>query len=131
MERPAAQSIDSTVEKEEKTASSRGGERKPDPAVLQALVDRIESEMRSMGLWDPEPLPTQKYDFREAFAMDTMTFAQWLQFVFLPRARAAIASGTLPDRSEVGAQAVREFDGLTDAGELVRLLSLFDRQFHP
>lgn len=101
----------------------------PDPATIAALTDGIEAELRKCGLWQAKPLPEEKLDFREAFAMDTMTFAQWLQFVFVPRVREAISTGEFPDRSDVGAQAVREFDGAPDAGELVRLLSLFDLQF--
>jgi len=61
--------------------------------------------------------------------MDTMTFTQWLQFVFLPRVREAAASGEFPNSSSVGAQAVREFDGEPDADHLVTLLSEFDALF--
>ena len=92
-------------------------------------AEKIEVEMRRVGLWQDTPLDPRLYDFEQAFAMDTMAFSQWLQFVFLPRVREAIASNEFPSESSVGAQAVREFDGAPEAGRLVTLLSEFDDQF--
>ncbi|HEV3317718.1 MAG TPA: YqcC family protein [Candidatus Angelobacter sp.] len=92
-------------------------------------ADQIEAEMRSIGLWQNEPLRPEQLDFTQAFAIDTMTFAQWLQFIFLVRVREAVASNEFPSSSSVGAQAVREFDGHPDAGRLLSLLSEFDALF--
>ena len=103
------------------------------PKPLQQTVvhyaDQIESEMRSSGFWQNEPLRPEQLDFEQAFAMDTMSYAQWLQFIFLPRVREAVAANQFPSGSSVGAQAVREFDGAPDADRLVTLLSEFDALF--
>ena len=85
-------------------------------------ADEIEGEMRSQGLWQDQPLRAAQLNFKQAFGMDTMTFTQWLQFVFLPRVREAVAANQFPRSSSVGAQAVREFDGNPDADRLVTLL---------
>jgi len=85
--------------------------------------------MRKIGFWQSKPLRPEQLDFTQAFAMDTMSYAQWLQFIFLPRVREAAASNQFPSGSSVGAQAVREFDGDPDAGRLVTLLSEFDALF--
>jgi uncharacterized protein YqcC (DUF446 family) len=102
-------------------------------ANLQAEViryaDRIEAEMRRIGYWQNEPLRPEQLKFTQAFAMDTMAFTQWLQFVFLPRVREAAASNQFPSSSSVGTQAVREFDGDPNADTLVTLLSEFDGLF--
>jgi len=92
-------------------------------------IDRIEAEMRQVGFWREQPLRPEQLEFKKAFAMDTMTFAQWLQFVFVPRVREAIAANSFPSSSSVGAQAVREFDGDLEAARLVELLSEFDALF--
>src|SRR5579859_1242260 len=92
-------------------------------------ADQIEAEMRSIGLWQDKPLEPKQLRFKEAFAMDTMTFAQWLQFIFLVRVREAVASNEFPSSSSVGTQAVREFDGDPDADRLITLLSEFDALF--
>lgn len=80
-------------------------------------------------MWQDQPLRPEQLNFTQAFAMDTMTFTQWLQFVFLPRVREAVAANQFPDSSSVGTQAVREFDGQPNADRLTTLLSEFDALF--
>ena len=102
----------------------------PDPSVVTAKLAEIEQEMKRIGFWQDQPLRPEQYEFRQAFAMDTMAFSQWLQFIFIPRVREIIATGgQFPTKSQVGAQAVREFDTWPDAGNLVSLLSEFDALF--
>jgi uncharacterized protein YqcC (DUF446 family) len=92
-------------------------------------ADRIEAEIRRIGFWQDEPLRPEQMEFTQAFAMDTMTYAQWLQFIFLPRVREAAAANQFPSSSSVGTQAVREFDGSPEAGDLITLLAEFDALF--
>lgn len=96
-------------------------------ASLARQLDEIEAEMRRIGYWQDAPIEPERMQFRQAFGIDTMAFGQWLQFVFLPNARATLAPGrTPPERSMVAAQAVREFDGCDEAQGLCSLLSAFD-----
>jgi uncharacterized protein YqcC (DUF446 family) len=102
----------------------------PDYRVVEAKVDDIEREMKRVGLWQDKPLSPEQYNFSSPFAMDTMSYDQWLQFVFIPRVREIIRTeGKFPASSSVGAQAVREFDTYPDAQRLISLLSEFDRLF--
>ena len=99
----------------------------PDSGLVRERIDEIEAEMKRAGLWSNAPLPAEAYNFRQAFGMDTMAFSQWLQYIFVPRVNAIIeAGGPFPSRSQVGAQATREFDGDNDASHLVTLLCQFD-----
>ncbi len=92
-----------------------------------SLLDKIESELKAIGYWQSSPLPQEKFDNMGAFGMNTMAFSQWLQFVFLPQARKAVSGEReFPSHSHVAAQAVREFDGDTNAADLVSLLCEFD-----
>lgn len=93
---------------------------------VSGQVAKIEAELKAAGLWQEEPLRPEQYEFSQAFAMDTMSFAQWLQFVFLQRVREAIAENAFPSRSMVAAQAVRKFDTVPNAGEVVSALAEFD-----
>lgn len=96
-------------------------------AALARRLDAIEAELRRLDWWQAQPLPPEAWRFTRAFAADTMAFPQWLQFVFVPNAREAVAGQrTLPQRSMVAAQAVREFDGQDEADHLCSLLSGFD-----
>jgi uncharacterized protein YqcC (DUF446 family) len=95
--------------------------------VAQQKLERIEAELIALGWWRDEPLPHEMMEFRAPFAMDTMPFAYWLQFVFIPSVRAIIARrGSFPQSSHVGAQAVREFDGVDKANNLIARLIDFD-----
>lgn len=98
--------------------------------LAEQKISEIEEEMKRTGYWSSEPLPEEAYDFREAFAMDTMAFSQWLQFILIPRVRSIIEQkGDFPTDSMVGVQAAREFDGDANAAHLVSLLSEFDALF--
>jgi uncharacterized protein YqcC (DUF446 family) len=100
----------------------------PDRETVKARIDELEAEMKKIGWWREGPPPPEAFDFHKAFAMDTMAFSQWLQFIFVPRVNQIIESGEqFPTHSSVGAQAVREFDGEPDADRLCTLLSQFDR----
>ena len=75
--------------------------------------------------------PPEAFNFQRAFAMDTMAYSQWLQFVFIPRVRSLLENGgPWPSSSHAGAQAVREFDGVSEAVDLTTLLSQFDALFN-
>jgi uncharacterized protein YqcC (DUF446 family) len=99
----------------------------PDYETARRKIEAIEAEMKRQGMWSAEPPPPQAFNFQAAFAMDTMPFVHWLQFVFIPRVREIVAAeSSFPPSSQVGAQAVREFDGINEASELISLLSDFD-----
>jgi len=100
------------------------------PQAVTAAIDRVEAELKRMGWWRNEPLPPEMYQFTQAFAMDTMPFSCWLQFILIPRVRGIIeARGEFPSTSMVAAQAVREFDGVPEADNLLSALSDFDALF--
>lgn len=102
----------------------------PDYQTVENKLNEIEAEIKRIGYWRDEPLPPEAYEFTQAFAMDTMPYAHWLEFIFIPRVREIIAEkGSFPSRSMVGAQAIREFDGDYDAAQLVTLLNEFDDLF--
>ena len=95
------------------------------------IIDMIEEEMKDIDYWHAEPLPDEAFHFQQAFAMDTMTFPQWLQFILIPRVQEALAKPDgFPKQSMVGIQAIREFDGNEKATRLVQLLNDFDRLFN-
>jgi uncharacterized protein YqcC (DUF446 family) len=52
--------------------------------AAEILID-IEKELRELQLWDAEMISEEALLSEQPFAVDTMTFPQWLQFIFLPR----------------------------------------------
>ena len=98
--------------------------------VVATHLDAIEAEMKRAGVWQSEPLAPEKMAFQQAFGMDTMAFTEWLQFVFLPRARSLLPThGPWPTSSMVAVQATREFDGWGEGGPLLDRLRAFDALF--
>src|SRR6188768_581736 len=53
-------------------------------AASEILMD-IEKELRELQLWDDEMISEEALASEQPFAVDTMAFPQWLQFIFLPR----------------------------------------------
>lgn len=101
----------------------------PDTQQVLLKLEQVEAEMRHIHLWQENPLEAEQYDFRTAFAGDTMSFPQWLQFIFIPNVKRAAESGSFPASSQVSARAVREFDGMEETSRLIGLLSEFDALF--
>lgn len=98
---------------------------------VERIIDKIEDEMKRIGYWSAEPPPDSAYQAQQAFAMDRMTFAQWLQFILIPRVHTLLdEKGAFPAQSMVGTQAIREFDGDEGASKLVQLLNEFDLLFN-
>ncbi len=96
-------------------------------------LGRIEAEMQRLGLWDV-PVPNEAaIAAGGAFGTATMSFAQWLRWVFVPRVHDLLESGeALPHESHVAAQAAREWGHSplsVDTGRLETLLSEFDALF--
>ncbi len=95
---------------------------------VKRIIEEIETEMKQTGYWSDEPLPENACQFRQAFAMDTMPFSQWVQFIFIPRVRSIIVEkSSFPKNSMVGTQALREFGGDEAGSKLVSLLIEFDK----
>ncbi len=53
-------------------------------AVAEVLMD-VEQQLRQLQLWEFEMISEEALASTEPFAIDTMNFPQWLQFIFLPR----------------------------------------------
>ena len=96
---------------------------------IESLLIDIEAELRRLRQWQAEPLAPEALASTEPFCIDTMTFVQWLQFVFVPRMRAlAAARQPLPGRSEIRPLAEEYFkSSQLDVAELVRAIDRLDR----
>lgn len=52
---------------------------------LTSLLESLEAELRVLDRWDPEPPGEAALRSTEPFAVDTLRFDQWLQWILLPR----------------------------------------------
>ncbi|HEY8940566.1 MAG TPA: YqcC family protein [Cellvibrio sp.] len=81
--------------------------------IAETLID-IEKELRELRLWQSEILPDEALMSEQPFALDTMTFPQWLQFIFLPRLYFMLDQQMpLPGNCGIAPMAEQYFSGLT------------------
>src|ERR1700722_2725274 len=98
---------------------------------LSQKLDQVEAEMKRIGYWQENPpdLPAKFASGEMRSYLDAPSFELWLQTIFLPNARHAVRTDTLPADSQVGLMAMRQYDyhsSIPEAHGLMRLLSEFD-----
>lgn len=98
-------------------------------AQLADLLLRLEAEMRRLSLWEDERPSAEALASTEPFCIDTLTFPQWLQFIFLERMQVIVeAGGPLPRNSEIQPLAVEYFkEAPGSSGDIIKLVWEFDR----
>lgn len=80
-------------------------------AIAETLID-IEAELRGIGHWDRNAPPEQALRSEQPFAVDTLQFYQWLQFIFIPRIRFLIEQQqTLPGACNIAPMAEEAYRG--------------------
>lgn len=81
-------------------------------AVAALLMD-IEKELRQLQLWDNETPSPEALASSQPFAIDTLNFPQWLQFIFIPKLYFLIEhQAALPSTSGVAPMAEQYFQVL-------------------
>jgi uncharacterized protein YqcC (DUF446 family) len=99
--------------------------------IASLLID-IEAELRRLRLWEAEPPTPEALASTEPFCVDTLSFPQWLQFIFLPRMHALMATEQLPPgRCEITPLAEQYFgNSKLDVLALLRALDALDRRIN-
>ncbi|KDN97266.2 MULTISPECIES: YqcC family protein [Pseudomonas] len=106
-----------------------------DPRILD-IADHlllIEHELRLQGWWSDEPPSAQALASTVPFAVDSMNFDQWLQWIFLPKMKVILEKGLpLPNASGILVMAETVYvDRPEQSRELRRLLAEFDQLISP
>ena len=79
------------------------------------LLAQIATELQAIGLWSGQAPTAQALASTAPFCYDTMPFAQWLQFVFLPRMQALLDAGlALPTQISLCPMAEEAFKHLNN-----------------
>ena len=100
------------------------------PQIADQLL-LIERELRVQGWWSEVSPSAQALASVEPFAVDTLDFEQWLQWIFLPRMKAILEQDlALPNASGIQEMAEMVFAARNVQGkdrQLQVLLKKFDR----
>lgn len=96
-------------------------------ALAEILMD-IEKELRELRLWDAVSPSAEALASTEPFAVDTLDFPQWLQFIFIPRLYFLIeARAALPSNCGVAPMAEQYFQPLNlHSAPLINILHQVD-----
>jgi uncharacterized protein YqcC (DUF446 family) len=102
-----------------------------DPRLL-ALADQlllIERELRRLGWWAGVAPEAERLASVEPFCVDTLSFEEWLQWMFLPRMKLIIEQAApLPAACAIQPMAEVVWTGEGErVAVLLRLLGEFDR----
>lgn len=52
---------------------------------LRTLLSSLEDELQQLGWWQQQEPSIEALQSQQPFCVDTLEFAQWLQWVFVPR----------------------------------------------
>jgi len=73
--------------------------------IAAQLID-LEAGLRQLDLWSDEPPTAEALQSEQPFAMDSLEFEEWLQFIFLPTIYQVLDSGkALPERCAIAPMA--------------------------
>lgn len=93
--------------------------------ALQALAQ----DLKDLELWQEQAPPPEHLASQQPFCIDTLTFSQWLQFVFLNRMQALVdGQQPLPAQCGIAPMAEEYFKPMAlDASVLIQRLETIDR----
>lgn len=93
----------------------------------------IERELRVQGWWSDEAPSAEALASSVPFAVDSMSFDQWLQWIFLPRMKEILEKGlALPSASGILVMAETVYvDRPEESRQLRKLLDEFDQLISP
>ncbi len=95
---------------------------------LGEYLSALEREMRAQARWEQQAPSRDALQSRQPFAVDTLSFDQWLQWIFVPKLSQMLSQQLpLPVNCAVSPMA-EEVYGEADAGgqRLIRILAEID-----
>ena len=83
--------------------------------IIEQKLNALEEALHQLGWWQDVAPPAQDLASTLPFGVDTLSLAQWLQFILLARLRAMLAAGLpLPRDISVYPMAQQSFAGLAE-----------------
>lgn len=93
--------------------------------------DLIEKALKDADLWSVQTPSQEAMESTMPFAVDTMPFENWLQFIFLPKMRDAVGMRQLPPGpAQILPIAEEAFKELSGVKPLLDALRKFDEISH-
>lgn len=91
---------------------------------------KVEAELKRLSLWQESSLTPEKFNNMGQFGINTMTFLQWIQFVWIHGIyEIAEKTGDFPSESNVASQALNILSS-EELKPLVKLIAQLDDQIN-
>lgn len=99
-------------------------------STINGALESLETIMRRDGLWHHKPPSIEAMNSTMPFAVDTMEFTDWLQFIFIPRMRLIIQQDEqLPSVCDIAPAAEVALMGRSGITDLILQLQRIDKIF--
>lgn len=96
--------------------------------ALESLLVKLEYELKDKLLWQIEPPSETALSSGAPFCCDTLSFEQWLQFVYLVKFKEIInVQGKLPSNINVTPMAKEAFKAMKSKVKLLKVISDIDQ----
>ena len=96
---------------------------------IKRLLEQLENNLKISELWSTEEISEEKFSSKLPFCADTMSYPEWLQFVFIKKMQMLVEEdGALPSASGLFPMAQVYFGrAIFRYRELAGILLKFDR----
>ena len=96
---------------------------------ISALLLELETSLKERGLWSGMPPSAEAMSSQLPFCVDTMSFHEWLQWIYIQRMRALIDHGSaLPVGSSIHPYAEEALKQMgTQAASLLEIIARLDK----
>jgi uncharacterized protein YqcC (DUF446 family) len=97
---------------------------------VEILIAKLEQSLREAILWSSCSPSAEALKSKLPFAIDVMTFEQWLQFIFIPKMSEIIShKSSLPDNLQLLPMAEEGFGVANSHSELIEVIRQIDLAF--
>ncbi|MBR9726780.1 YqcC family protein [Shewanella intestini] len=94
---------------------------------LKNQLVELEKQLKLLQLWSAQAISAQALASTAPFACDTMTFEQWLQFIFIPKMQQLMAAKMpLPTNMAIAPMAEHVWQSMPERHSIIELLRVLD-----
>ena len=97
---------------------------------VEILIIKLEQSLREAMLWSNSAPSVEAFQSELPFALDTMSFEQWLQFIFVPKMFEIVSTkSSLPNHLELLPMAKQSLGATDNQSELIEVIKQIDLVF--
>jgi uncharacterized protein YqcC (DUF446 family) len=97
---------------------------------VEILIIKLEQSLHTARLWSNFAPSVEALQSKLPFALDTLSFEQWLQFIFIPKISEIVnRKGSLPDNLNLLPMAEQSFCGANRQSGVIDVIKQIDLIF--